>query len=41
MTEPLNTVTVKPKKTDISVELVALAWAPVFVSQSGESTPAW
>ncbi len=41
MTEPLNTVTVKPKKTDISMSLVALVWAPVFVSQSGESTPAW
>jgi hypothetical protein len=41
MTEQLTKVTIKPKKTDISVQLVALAWAPSFVSHSGELSPGW
>jgi hypothetical protein len=41
MTEPLQRVTIKPKKTDISVTLVALAWAPHLVSPTGEATQAW
>ncbi|HYN99361.1 MAG TPA: ATP-binding protein, partial [Actinomycetota bacterium] len=41
MTETLQTVTIKPKKTDISVSLVALAWAPHFVSSTGERAQAW
>ena len=41
MTETLEKVTVKPKKTDISVQLLALAWAPHFVSPSGELSPGW
>jgi hypothetical protein len=35
-TETLETVTIKPKKTDINIELVALTWAPFR-----EETPAW
>jgi hypothetical protein len=38
--EQLVTLTIKPKKTNISVEIVALAWAPFWRSDSGE-TPAW
>lgn len=41
MTESLERVTIKPKKTDISVTLVALAWAPRFVSSTGEESQAW
>ena len=41
MTEPLEKITVKPKKTDISIELVALAWAPHLVSPTGERSQAW
>ena len=32
---------IKPKKTDISVSLVVLAWAPHFASSTGEATQAW
>jgi len=39
--EPLETVTIKPKKTSISVQLVALAWAPFWIDQSGKATAAW
>ncbi|MBN1136214.1 MAG: DUF87 domain-containing protein [Anaerolineae bacterium] len=40
-TEELDTVAIKPKKADIAVELVALAWAPHWVDQTGMATPAW
>ncbi|HSQ19833.1 MAG TPA: ATP-binding protein, partial [Blastocatellia bacterium] len=39
--EQLETLSVKPKKTNISVQLVALAWAPFWCSQSGTVAPAW
>lgn len=39
--EQLETISVKPKKTNISVQLVALAWAPFWRGQSGTITPAW
>jgi hypothetical protein len=41
MSEELQKVTIKPKKTDISVALVALAWAPHLVSTTGEESQAW
>ena len=28
MTEPLTTIAIKPKKTNISIRLFSLAWAP-------------
>jgi hypothetical protein len=40
LTEPLETVVVKPKKTGISVQLVSLAWAPYWVN-GGSQTPGW
>ncbi|MBE7553568.1 MAG: ATP-binding protein [Anaerolineales bacterium] len=40
-TEPFETVAIKPKKTDISVQLVALAWAPCWQDSQGQVTPAW
>lgn len=40
-TETFETVAIKPKKTDISVQLVALAWAPYWQDSQGQVTPAW
>ncbi len=37
MTEPLESISIKPKKTGISVPLLALVWAP----HSGDGSPAW
>jgi hypothetical protein len=39
-TETLATISLRPKKTDISVTMVALAWAPYWQSAAG-SVPAW
>jgi hypothetical protein len=41
LTEELDTVAIKPKKTDITVDLVALAWAPHWQDREGMVTPAW
>ena len=40
MAEELETVTVRPKKSDITVSLVALAWAPHW-ERDGEVAAAW
>jgi hypothetical protein len=39
--EPLETIHIKPKKTNISVQLLAFAWAPFWNDASGNATPAW
>ena len=39
--EQLETLSIKPKKVNISVQLVTLAWAPFWREDSGEYTPAW
>jgi hypothetical protein len=31
----------KPKKANVAVDLVALAWAPHWVSGAGDAVPAW
>lgn len=41
VTEPLGTITIKPKKTHISVQLVSLVWAPYWRDAQGVATPAW
>ena len=41
MAEELETVTVRPKKSDITVALVALAWAPVWRDDRGGIARAW
>ena len=41
LTESLAPVTIKPKKTNISVQLVALAWAPYWSDAQGAITPAF
>jgi hypothetical protein len=40
-TEQLEPVSVKPKKKDISVRLVSLAWLPYWRDSNGENVPAW
>ncbi|MCA1609274.1 MAG: ATP-binding protein [Acidobacteria bacterium] len=40
LTEKLEPLALRPKKSDIAVKLVALAWAPSNES-GGQSTPAW
>ncbi len=39
--EELGTVSLKPKKVNIDVKLVALAWVPYRREPSGEAKPAW
>ena len=39
--ETLESLTVNPKKTDINIQLVALAWAPFGMDEQGKSDPAW
>jgi hypothetical protein len=39
-TEPLETLSLRPKKTDITIRMVALAWAPHWVSGS-DQIAAW
>jgi hypothetical protein len=41
MTDPLEKLVLKPKKTNIKPKLVALAWAPMAVDASGNASPAW
>ena len=40
-TEPLETLSIKPKKTNISVQLLSFVWAPFWTDESGNATPAW
>ena len=39
--DSLEEVQVRPKKADITVMQVALAWTPWIVSPDGRVTPAW
>ena len=41
LTERLETVVVKPKKTNITLRLVALVWVPQWQNPQGKTTPAW
>ena len=41
LTEPLETLALKPARQNISVRLVALAWAPCRRDRAGAVTPAW
>ncbi|MEO8430229.1 MAG: ATP-binding protein [Acidobacteriota bacterium] len=41
LTEKLETVAVRPRKSDVSVRLVGLAWVPWRRDRSGGETPAW
>ena len=37
----LESITVRPKKTNISITIVTLAWVPYWQDSSGDMTPAW
>ncbi len=39
--ETLETITVRPKKTNISVRFLSLAWAPHWQKADGSIAPAW
>jgi hypothetical protein len=41
MTEALETISIKPKKTNISVRLLSLAWAPFWLDPQGNATAGW
>jgi hypothetical protein len=39
--EPLEVISIKPKKTNIQVQLLTLAWVPFAPDASGQMKPAW
>lgn len=41
LTEKLEKVPLRPKKTQVKIRLVTLAWMPYWVGRSGEETAAW
>jgi hypothetical protein len=41
LTEPLETLSVRPSKQNVTVKLVALAWVPWWQDGTGQSMPAW
>jgi len=41
LTEDLETLSIKPNKTDIQVQLTTLAWVPYWKDDQGGLTPAW
>jgi hypothetical protein len=41
MTETLDTVSVRPKKSDITVQLISLVWAPYREGSGEKMDPAW
>jgi hypothetical protein len=41
LTEELETLSIKPNKTDIQVQLTTLTWIPYWKDEQGELTPAW
>jgi hypothetical protein len=40
-TEPLEPLVIKPRKVDIEVKLLTLAWAPTATGADGVATPLW
>jgi hypothetical protein len=41
MLAEVQRVAVKPRKTDVGVRLLGLAWVPEWVEPDGSSAPAW
>lgn len=41
LTEPIETIALKPTRPNIAVRLVALAWAPCWRDHAGAVSPAW
>ena len=40
-TEELETLSLKPKKSDIQIQLATLTWVPYWKDENGELNPAW
>ena len=41
MNERLETISLKPKKKDINLRVIALGWAPQWRDERGDLTNAW
>jgi hypothetical protein len=41
LAEQLEQVSVRPAKTDVSIQFLALGWFPYWQSIDGKLTPAW
>ena len=41
LNETLETISIKPTKSNIAVKLVTLAWTPYWRDSKGVTTPAW
>jgi hypothetical protein len=41
LTEVLETIAIKPKKTNIDVRVLALCWLPSIETSDGRSVRAW
>lgn len=39
--EGLETVTVRPRKSDVTIHLTGLGWVPFWIDPQGRPTPAW
>ena len=39
--EELDTILIKPRKSDINIQLLAFTWAPYWQDSTGSITPAW
>ena len=39
--EELETILVKPRKSDINIQLLAFTWAPYWQDSTGSIAPAW
>ena len=37
----LDSIAIRPTKSNIAVEILALAWAPFWNDQHGNKTPGW
>lgn len=40
-TEPLETFEIRPKKSNVSVNVLALVWVPYWQDEQGRMKPAW
>jgi len=40
-TEPLETITLKPTRANITINLLNLAWTPYWHDEQGQASPAW
>jgi hypothetical protein len=41
LTEQLEPIAVRPAKTDIAIQILALGWIPLWKDGEGKLSPAW